>query len=455
MQTESSRREFLSTALTGAGSLVLTGGMVHGAHAPSNTLNIALIGVGGRGKRLRGCFAGENIVAICDVDENALADATKEFPKAARYHDWRRCLGNPDVDAVVVATNDQSHAMIGIWAMNRGMHVYLEKPIAISAEEARLLRARSLANRGKLAVQLGTQRHIWENFNRVRDLVRGGAIGTLQSVQAWRNSFVECDGYLPGQGEPPSTLHYDLWLGPASPHPYHPDYFGKCSNWQKYWDFGTGTVGNWGSHVADLAWKAMDADLPLTAKGEGDPYHPEAVPSKLRLDFTLPANGWRPGIRYQWNQGGYLPEPPLPDVIDLTKMAGGVMFTGDRGVLITDFLTRMLFPMGELADLTYYRKPDPKAMRSTTEAYFRQGMSPGPAMENFCDEWIDACKNGTATSCNFDYSAPIMETLLVGVAAWRAGVAVRYDGETGRVISHAHVNDFLKKEYRDGWPLDA
>src|SRR6266487_4943258 len=294
------RREFLkSMAFTGVAGLILPRTKLFGADAPSNKLNLALLGTWGRGEAHFSGVSSENIVALCDVNEEHLASAAKKFPKAKHYVDWRECLDQKDVDAVVCCTADHTHAFVANWAMNRGKHIYCEKPLANSVEEARVVRATYLKNKNKLATQVGTQRHAIENFARVRELVRDGAIGELQEACAWGDRQIPRPGYLPAEGEPPKHLHYDLWIGPSPFHPYNPGYFSggpgaNCLQWNMYWDFGTGQVGDMGSHTLDLAWNAIDAGLPTTAEGKGDPLSPEVTPVSLEMHFEHPSNDWRP-----------------------------------------------------------------------------------------------------------------------------------------------------------------
>src|SRR5688572_2763459 len=231
------RRQFLkSAAFIGAGTLILPRTKLFGADAPSNKLNIALLGTWGRGEAHFNAISSENVVALCDVNEEHLAFGAKKFPKAKTYSDWRKCLDQKDVNAVVCCTADHTHAFVANWALNRGQHVYMEKPLGISVEEARVVRANYLKNKSKLATQVGTQRHAIENFNRVRELIRDGAIGELREVCAWGNRQLPRPGYLPAEGEPPKHLCYDLWIGPSPMHPYNPGYFsGKsgmnCLQW--------------------------------------------------------------------------------------------------------------------------------------------------------------------------------------------------------------------------------
>ena len=225
--------------------MILPRTKLFGADAPSNKLNIALMGTWGRGEAHFEGISKENVVALCDINEKHLASAAQKWPQAKTYVDWRKCLDQKDIDAVVCCTADHTHAFVANWTMNRGKHIYCEKPLANSVEEARIVRATYLKNKNKLATQVGTQRHAFENFNRVREQVQDGAIGDLVEVCAWGDRQIPRPGYLPAAGEPPKDFHYDLWLGPSPFHPYNPDYFSgrsgmNCLQWNMYWDFGRG-----------------------------------------------------------------------------------------------------------------------------------------------------------------------------------------------------------------------
>ena len=440
------RRQFLkSTLAAGSGLLILPSGILSGANAPSNKLNIALIGVWGRGLAHYGAISSENVVALCDVNENRLPDALKKFPKAKTYVDWRKCLEQKDLDAVICCTTDHTHAFVANWAMNRGLHVYCEKPLANSVEEARVVRATYLKNKNKLATQVGTQRHSNENFNRVREMIKDGAIGELIDVHAWGNRQLRKPGYLPAQGTPPKTLHYDLWIGPSPMHPYNPGYFSggpgaNCLQWNMYWDFGSGQVGDMGSHTMDLAWNAIDAGRPTSAVAEGDPFNPDVSPVKLKATFEHPANDWRPPIRVTWYQGGAMPQSPKP-YIDLKRIGHGAMFKGTQGFLVADFDSRILLPYGKKANMTYY-KP-----RSQKELI--------PPLGHFQKEWTNACKGDLKTSCDFDYGSTLIEQMLLGLVAYRVGKKIEYNGAAGRVTNSSEADDLLRRKYRPGWPLNG
>ncbi len=440
------RRQFLkSAALTGAGALILPRIKLFGADAPGNKLNIGLIGTWGRGEAHFSSIASENVVALCDVNEEHLAHGAKKFPNAKHYTDWRQMLDQKDLNAVVCCSADHTHAFVANWAMNRGLHIYCEKPLANSVEEARVVRATYLKNKNKLATQVGTQRHAIENFNRVRELIRDGAIGELQEACAWGDRKLPRPGYLPAEGEPPKHLHYDLWIGPSPMHPYNPGYFSggpgmNCLQWNMYWDFGTGQVGDMGSHTMDLAWNALDAGLPTSAEGKGDPVNPDVSPVKLQMHFEIPANNWRPAIRLAWYQGGAMPESPAK-FIDLNKIGHGAMFEGSKGYLVADFSNRILFPNGKAADMTYYK---PRAKDALI-----------PPLGEFQKEWINACKGSLKTSCDFDYGGKMIEMMMLGLVAYRTGKKINYDGKEGRVTDNEEANNLLRRTYRPGWKLNG
>ena len=441
------RREFIRNSVAAAaGLLILPSGTRAGPSAPSNRLNVALIGAWGRAKAHHNGLLGENVVAICDVDEEHLAIAAEVFPKATPYTDWRRCLEQKDIDAVVCCTPDHLHAFVAGWALNRDLHLYLEKPLGITVNEVRAVRAKYLEKRHKLACQMGTQRHAKPNFDRVRELIRDGAIGPLKDVHAWGNRQLRRPGYLPAGGEPPAGLHYDLWLGPSPHHPYNPGYFSEekpvlnCLQWNMYWDFGTGQVGDMGSHTMDLVWNALDADLPTAAQAEGEPFNPEVTPVELMASFDLPANHWRPAVRVAWHQGGSMPKSPSR-YVDLARIDHGALFKGEKGFLVADFDTRVIIPYGDAADLTYY------SPRGEDEV--------APPIGDFQAEWINACKGDLKTSCDFDYSGRMMEMLNLGIVAYRAGERIEYDGATGRVTNLESANLHLTKPYREGWVIDG
>ena len=443
MLNDTKRRTFLASSIaTGAGLTVLPSGVLA---AGNNKLNIALIGAFGRGRQHYHDLKTQNIVAICDVHGECMALAEKEFPKAQQYTDWRKCLDQKGLDAVVICTPDHHHAFISIWAMNRGLHVYCEKPLGECVHEARAVRETYLKNKGKLATQHGTQRHASPNFDRVAEMIKGGAIGQLKDVHTWGNRTHDITAYLPAAGDPPEHIDWEQWIGPTQYHPYNPGYFDLrpglgCLKWNMYDDFGSWQVGDMGSHTMDLAWNAIDADRPTKIKAFGDAFNPAVCPSELTAIFTMPANDWRDEIRLAWYQGG--PRPKSPNsAIDLNKIGHGAMFKGTKGVLIADFNNRILVPLGKNTDMTYYTPP-------------HKGRAP---IGGFMKQWFKACKTDFKTDCDFDYAGRLVETLMLGLVAHQAGKELKYDAKTGRVTNDDAANEAqsMKKKYRNGWTLNG
>ncbi|MCX6362000.1 MAG: Gfo/Idh/MocA family oxidoreductase [Armatimonadetes bacterium] len=437
------RRQFIvgAAALAGMPEVVAAG-----QSGRADKLNIALIGVWGRAFAFYDVLATENVVAVCDVYEDRFADALKRFPQAKTYIDWRKCLDHKGLDAVVICTPDHHHALIANWALNRNLHVYCEKPLAISVEEARVVRANWLRKKGKLATQVGMQRHAYPNFNRVRELIRDGAVGDLRSACAWGNRQIRRPAYPAAQGQPPAGLHWDLWLGAAPDHPYSPSYLEggpgmNCLSWNMYWDFGAGQIGDMGSHTMDLLWNAVDAKLPTSAQAKGEKFNPDVTPVECESHFDHPANSWRGPIDVSWYQGGAMPESPS-SWLDLRRIDHGAMFEGTRGYLISDFGGRIILPLGDSADMSYY-KPRVK------EAIL-------PNLGDFTKQWLDACRNPSLkTACDFEYSGNMIEQLLLGLVAYRAGAKLTYDGATGAVTGSPEAAQLLKRTYRKGWTING
>ncbi|MBT3381412.1 MAG: Gfo/Idh/MocA family oxidoreductase [Lentisphaerae bacterium] len=410
--------------------------------SPNEKLNLAIIGTGGRGRANMQSTAGENIVALCDVNEDELAQAAAQFPNAKTYVDWRECIDQPDLDGVVCSTIDHTHAMVNVWALNRDLHVFGEKPLANSVYDARVVRQKYLEKKDRLVTQMCVQRHTIPNMARVSELIHDGAIGTPREVHLWCGRLPETSDYLPDQGAPPSNIHWDLWLGPTPYHPYNETYVkprergSRCLTWNIYWDFGSGQLGDMGSHIMDIAWWALDLGSPVSVTCEGADYHSASVPSWVVAEWEHPANDWRPEIKVCWYDGGKMPE--LPGAINGAGMNFGAYFKGDEGSLVCDFNNRYLIPKG---DLTYYAPRTPDSVIPD---------SPGHA-----EEWIEACKTGVPTRTDFDYSGTLVEQNLLALVAYRVGRKLTYDPATGTCPGCPEADQYIRPAYRDGWVLDA
>ena len=354
------RRDLLRSA---AAFTILKSGTLRGQNAPSNKLNIALIGVWGRGTAHYNMLRNENVVALCDINDRRTKEALQLFPKAKTYWDWRACLDQKDVEAVIICTADHHHAFIANWALNRNMHVYCEKPLGISVEEVRTVRANYLSRKVKVATQHGTQRHAFPNFERVRELILDGAIGELKTVHGWDSRRLPRPGYPAGEGMPPAGLHYEQWIGPSPYHPYSPQYFGgtaglNCLFWNMYRDFGVGQMGDMGAHTMDLLWNAVDAGAPTAIEVDqevSDKYNPDITPVKLKVSFNHPKNSWRGPIQIVWYQGGLKPETPK-SYVDISRVGNGAIFEGTKGTIFADFTSRIIIPNNDDGDFTYYKR---------------------------------------------------------------------------------------------------
>jgi predicted dehydrogenase len=541
------RRDLLkSAAAASAGLTILKSGSLRGQSAPGNRLNVALIGVWGRGTAHYNVLRDENVVALCDVNDNRTKEAAILFPKAKLYWDWRRVLEQKDVEAVIICTADHHHAFIANWAMNRGMHVYCEKPMGISVDEVRTLRANYLKNKVKLATQHGTQRHAYPNFERLRELILDGAIGELKTVHGWDARQLPRPGYPVAEGTAPSFLHYEQWIGPSPYHPYSPQYFGgsnglNCLFWNMYRDFGVGQMGDMGAHTMDLLWNSIDAGVPTSIdidRDVSDKYDPNICPVKLKAHFAHPANSWRGPIEIVWYQGGLKPNAPR-GYVDLSRVGNGAIFEGTKGSIFADFTSRVILPNNDDGDLTYYKRraasetlplimgtgqpsqaparrpqaaggpqrgpanrpappagmarmpsaevgpngfpaveftapgvpaalgmanPDVERALAAQKAGQAMPSASRPGTDVFQREWLDACKGrnnhvvhgaSAKTHCDFDYSGTMMEQMLLGLVAHRAGRKLEYDPMSGRVTNMPEANDYLKREYRSGWKLDG
>jgi predicted dehydrogenase len=423
------RRDWLkAAAASGAGIVILSNSRSARSYQANEKLDVAIIGAGGRGRSNLDAVAGENIVALCDVNEQKAADAFAKYPEAKKFRDYRKLFDELDrqIDAVVVSTTNHSHAPATVMAMRRGKHVYCEKPGAHSIWEAR--NVARIAAEQKVATQLGTQMHATDNYRRIVELIRGGAIGDVRECHIWLRSGRGALGDRPADSPPvPAWLDWDLWLGPAPHRPYHPVY----ANGHLWWDFGGGELGNMGCHYLDLPYWALELGAPLSIAAEGPPPHPESTPSRLHVRYQFPARGALSPVTLTWTHGS---EPsPIFAQHAFPAWAWSV-FVGSRGMLLASYTQRMLWPENEFAD---YQPPEPSL----------------PSSIGHHAEWLAACKTGSATSCHFGRSGPITETMLLGNVAYRSGVTLQWDAAGLEVTNAPQADDLLRREYREGWTL--
>ena len=441
-----SRRNFLHASALAAGAV--TAGLPRAARGagPNEKLNIAVIGVGGRGGGNLEAVSSENIVALCDVNAKALAEAAKKFPKARVIADFRGLFDFAnEFDAVVVSTCEHTHAFATLPALQLGKHVYCEKPLTHDVWEARIIR--EAAARANVATQMGTQIHAGDNYRRVVELVQTGAVGPVREVHVWVGrawgwqSKEEADQAKdivfvqdrPSEASPiPEGLDWDLWVGPAPMRPFNEVYF-PGPKWYRWWDFGNGTMSDLGSHWIDLPFWALNLKTPLTITPEdGPPPHPEIAPASMQVAYEYGARGDMPPLRLTWYQGKC--KPALWKDGAIPKWDSGVLFVGDRGMLLSDYEKHALLPEAQFKD---FKAPDPFIPKSLGHHA----------------EWIHACKTGAPTTCHFGYSGPLTEANHLGNVAYRAGKKLEWDPETMRAKNAPEADPFLRREYRAGWKL--
>jgi len=454
MSQQANRREFLkTTAAGGVGLWVVGSGSGVLGKSANEKVNVAIIGVGGRGgAHVEGIpKAGGNIVALCDVDDKNLGKAAEKNPDAHKYNDFRKMLDerHKEIDAVVVATPDHTHAVAAAAAMKLGKHVYCEKPLTHSIHEARYLT--ELAARQKVASQMGNQGHSGDNTRRIVEIVRSGAIGPVREVHAWTNRPIWPQGLdRPAGSDPvPDYLHWDLWLGPAPERPFVANKVTEVNGkkreekvyhpfaWRGWWDFGTGALGDMACHILDASFWALDLKYPTAVEAlGGEPRKPECAPSWETIRYEFPARRDMPALKLTWYDGGKKPPEDLFD--GETVQHGGALLIGDKGkIYVPDDYggKHVLLPRKEFAD---FKNPEPTLPRS-----------PGHH-----EDFLAACKDPGRPACSdFSYSGPLTEMVLLGVVAFRCGRRIEWDGPSMKATNCSEADEYIRPQYRKGWTL--
>jgi predicted dehydrogenase len=430
MHQRINRRHFLWTsAAIGTTAIALPAFLK--AKTPNNKLNVALIGVGGQGgyqlgdaKRL------ENVVAICDIDENILEKVGGGLPKAKRYFDFRKMLEEMEmeIDAVMVSTPDHTHAPASAMAMKMGKNCYCEKPLAHTVHETRYLA--KLAKEKNLVTQMGTQIHATDNYRRAVEIVQAGVLGPITEVMTWcpRNWS---GGKRPADNPPvPKNIHWDEWIGPAPFRPYNPCYL--PANWRSWWDFGNGTMGDMACHIMDVPFWALKLRYPTSIEAKGPPVDAEGAPEHLAVTYEFPAEDGRPPLKLTWNDGSSRPSFPKGEEIPVGGI--GTLFIGKEGMMRVDYETHTLYPTEKFKGF----KAPPQSIPSSIGHH---------------EEFFEACKTGGPTTCNFDYSGALTEAVLLGGVAYKTGEKILWDGPNLKVTNSEAAQKLIAHEYRQGWTL--
>jgi predicted dehydrogenase len=443
-----SRRDFLlaGAAFSSAAALGAQNEPVRAplrARSANARLRIGVVGCGGKGfSDMQGCARTQDIVAICDVDENQAKRARVKHPGATFYHDWRDMIDREKLDAITVSTPDHTHAGPALMAMSKGIHCFVQKPLTHTVEEARLLR--DAARKSGVITSMGNQGTCLDGLRTAVECVRAGVIGTVREVHVWTNRPV----WPQGIDKPthidaiPKELRWDLWLGPAKWRSYAAGKKGSGFNgyapfnWRGFWDFGTGALGDMACHIANMPFFALELDAPTKIEANSEGGTGETAPNQSSIKFHFPKKGNREAVVLHWYDGGRKPDASI--LGDEVKLAhGGFLLVGSEGKLYspTDYGERFdLYPKEKFKDFT---PPKQTLLRS-----------PG-----IHDEWLQGILSGTQPMANFEYAAPFTESILLGNLALRSGETLEWDAANLRVTNSERAQSFVSKEYRRGFEL--
>lgn len=430
--TRFTRRQILKSASTGIAAGALLGhrsvfAQQESAAAEPDKLNLAIIGVANRGGDNLNGVASQNIVALCDVDQNYLQNTAQRFPQAKLFNDYRKMLDEVSgLDGVVVSTPDHHHAPAAIMAMKRGLHVYCEKPLAHTVSEVRAMT--EMARKAGVATQMGTQIHAGDNYRRVVELVQANVIGPIHRVHVWVGKGWGATKMPAAAGEAPATLDWNVWLGPAAERPYTPNL--HPADWRRYRDFGTGTLGDMGCHFMDLPFWALGLSSPVSARAEGPTSDTACCPLGLKVHYQFAASDRHPALELVWYDGDLTPK----ELEGMPVPGSGVLFVGENGKMFADYGSYRLFPQEQFKDF----QPPAQTIAASPGHY---------------EEWFAACRGGQPALCNFDYAGPLTECVLLGTVAHQVGREITWNAKTLRCEGDAQATALISKSYRDGWSI--
>jgi predicted dehydrogenase len=451
--SQSSRRAFLATGVGTAATFTIVPRHVLGGPgflAPSETVNLAGIGVGGAGAGavVLSAKCGANVVAVCDVNSTNAEAMHGRYPKSRVYKDFREMIDKEakHIDVVTVGTPDHTHAVATMAAIRAGKHVFTQKPLTHTIYEARMLT--KAARDAGVATQMGNQGHAEEGARRTNEIIQSGLIGEVREVHCWsdRAGLNWKQGIDRPKDTPPvpKNLDWDLWLGPVRERPYNPAYAPVW--WRGWWDFGTGALGDMGCHILDHPIWALKLGAPsvvetrITLDGSKLPNGErnfETYPVASLIYFEFPARGDLPPVNLTWYEGGLMPPTPAEMPANESLPGNGVLYIGSKG---------------KLYHASHGGKPSvlPIALREEAKKVPKTIKRSAGHFE----EWIDACKGGPPAMSNFDYAGPLTETMLLGILACRVpGQRLEWDSENMKVKNAPELNQHTHIEYRKGWTL--
>ncbi len=468
------RRDFVKASTLAASSFFIVPRHVLGKGfiAPSDKLNIAGIGVGGKGKSDLAAFAQSpnvNIVALCDVDDRRAVDSRKAYPKATYYKDFREMLAkeNKNIDACSISTPDNTHAVATLAAMQLGKHVYTQKPLTHDIYEARLLG--KAAEKYKVITQMGNQGGSGNGVRRMQEIYESGIIGDVHKVLTWTNRPVWPQAVPTDKTFAiPKELDFDLWLGPAPKVAYNEAYLPW--NWRGWWPYGTGALGDMACHIMDPVYRILPILYPNSVECSvsgswtftlrPQDHNPDWTPFSTSIHLNYPRNDGKGDIKVSWYDGGIMPE--LPEELNpgeaFGNSDGGVLFIGSKGKLMAD---------------CYGAKPRLLPLKDNEILNIPETIERVPD-ENHYLQWVNASMQGYGTgktSSPFSYAAPFAESILIGNLAIRSWMLrdkpeapraadryngrkkLFYDAENMRITNFEPANQYVKREYREGWDL--
>ncbi|MCF7816300.1 MAG: Gfo/Idh/MocA family oxidoreductase [Kiritimatiellales bacterium] len=413
---------------------------------PSERLNLGFVGAGGKGSQnIRGCSA-HNISALCDVDAVRAADIFNKHPTAKRFDDWRVFLDKEakNLDAVVVSTPDHNHAIVTMAAMQLGLPVYCEKPLTRTISEARALA--EYARKNKIVTQMGNQGHATEGARMTNEWIQSGLLGEIREVHCWTNRPIWPQGIVRPAAEPvPSTMNWDVWLGPAPQAPYNHEI--APFNWRGFWDYGAGALGDMGAHIMDHPVWALGLGAPLGVEAEFERANPasakDSFPVSTIITYQFAARGKLPPVTLKWYDGKNLPPRPEALEAERTIPGSGVIYYGSKHCMMHSSHggTPRIFPEVEMQEVAKGGLLPPKTITRSPGHY---------------EEWLQAVKDKDyeGTKSKFDYSGPLTETILLGCVATRVGSGIKLAWDSASMKTNNDLaNRYVHHDYRKGWSL--